>query len=71
MHLMVANAPNPLMRKRGGCDLSRGYRYVWVSALTKFAKKGLLRCDTKKKQRSLLRQLDPVIGPLKWNIGLP
>ncbi len=38
MHLIVAGAPNPLMRGAGVSDLSRGFRYVWVSALTKSSK---------------------------------
>ena len=36
MHLIVAGAPNPLMRGAGVCDLSRGFRCGWIVALTKF-----------------------------------
>jgi len=55
----------------GVSDLSRGFGYVWISPLTKSAQRRLLGLDIKKKQRSLLHKLDPVIVPLEGNIGLP
>jgi len=72
MHRIVAGAPNPLMRWGAGvCDFSSRFCCVWISSLTKSGKRGLLGLDTKKKQRGLLHQLDPVIVPLERNIGLP
>jgi hypothetical protein len=38
MHLIVAGAPDPLMRGAGVCDLRKGFRCGWIAALTNFSK---------------------------------
>ncbi len=62
MHLIVAGAPNPLMRGAGVSDLSRGFRYVWVSALTKSSKGALDLFLNPDSVELFLRQKSPALN---------